>query len=242
MTHGGPDWGTGGPLATVFTLEDMAELAARLGSIDTFDRRGNILWFDDFENTLHKWATHYSGTDGSVSLSAIVSRNGAFSARLVTGNLTGNDAWLYRFFTPPRLSKLGFEISFAFQTTYATIIFAFNIDDGVDESIAEIRYTIATSKLEYRGADAAWHALQTIRTYSTLVYFHTMKLVIDPLTNKYVRLLWDTTEFDLSAISYYCEEGGGDVPEMAVYIKGESGEDVNAIMHLDDAILTQNEP
>jgi len=49
MPRGHPDYGQAGPTSLIATVPDLGELAARLGSNNTWDRRGFILWYDDFE-------------------------------------------------------------------------------------------------------------------------------------------------------------------------------------------------
>ncbi|GAI16225.1 unnamed protein product, partial [marine sediment metagenome] len=113
MTHGGPDWGTPGPLKTIYTLEDMAELVARLGSIVTFDRRGNIIWLDDFEGTLGKWGIETEGAGYSAQLSAEAARSGGFSAKLISPDDEEDRIGLKRWFPLPVESNIGFEFSWA---------------------------------------------------------------------------------------------------------------------------------
>ena len=56
MGHGYPDYGTQGPVSTVHSIQDLGELAVRLGSIVTFDRRGNVLWLDGFDSGIGAWS------------------------------------------------------------------------------------------------------------------------------------------------------------------------------------------
>lgn len=231
------------PIGPVYTSTDIAELAARLGSIVTFDRRGNVLWFEDFENTLGAWTTHYSGIGGSVALSTTRARSGSFSAKLVTGNVTGNEVWISRSFPLPSSDRLGFEVSFTIVEQMATIKFQIKIDaiNGNAYWLA-IQYTYATKKLEYQGIDWEWHTIQEILMGSSYSWFHTMKLVFDQHSGKYTRLIWDNAEFDLSTISYSCDVGGGALPKVTVWIEGVTASDLNVPMYIDDVIVTQNEP
>ena len=56
MAHGAPDWFGTTPQGMVHRVADLAELAARLGSPDVFDRRGNVLFMDSFENGQNNWS------------------------------------------------------------------------------------------------------------------------------------------------------------------------------------------
>src|SRR4030042_6725681 len=82
-----PDYSQSKPLGAVpvssnspvYTLTDSAELARRLGSITTFDGRGYILWYDDFEGGAvgTRWTT-----SGTVTQSAAYCRNGTYSCKI----------------------------------------------------------------------------------------------------------------------------------------------------------------
>ena len=96
MAHGHPDYGGAAPLATVYTLQDLAELAARLGSIDVFDRRGNVLLLDDFESGIKKWL--FGGT-GSYSAGWICDRaeHGGFCLSIQTEGAATSLVSAYRY-------------------------------------------------------------------------------------------------------------------------------------------------
>ena len=112
MAHGQPDFGLYAVKKTVSGLADLGELAVRLGSIITFDRRGDIVWFDDFEGDVFKWERDPSGVDAAIIVSPEAARNGAFSAKLTTGNLADDHATILHHLPYPVTSRVGFEISF----------------------------------------------------------------------------------------------------------------------------------
>ena len=63
-----PDYGRLSAQATVFPVTDLGELAARLGSIVSHDRRGDVIWLDGFEDGLDKWQPTTSGSGAAVDL------------------------------------------------------------------------------------------------------------------------------------------------------------------------------
>lgn len=249
MPHGGPDWGTLGPISTIYTIEDMAELAVRLGSIVTFDRRGNVVWLDDFEGGINCWRAGYQGTGAGVASSAESVRNGAFSAKLTPGNAEDDYAWAGHYCPYPVVSKVGFEISFALDDDTPLLdpelkatSFTHTLRDGSYYHYAELQYLSADRKLQYRDENLAWQDLATnllLHTYKTL--FHTVKLVIDLSTQKYVRAILDNVEYDMSTLSYYYTSGTS-----AAYwwqgVRAIARKTTNPSVYVDDAILTQNEP
>ncbi|GAI87669.1 unnamed protein product, partial [marine sediment metagenome] len=55
MAHGQPDFGMYAAKETVASLADVGELAARLGSIVAQDRRGDVIFLEDFEAPILNW-------------------------------------------------------------------------------------------------------------------------------------------------------------------------------------------
>jgi len=55
VAHGTPDWGVTAGARTVYQMTDLGELAVRLGSIVTHDRRGDVIFLEDFEEGMGRW-------------------------------------------------------------------------------------------------------------------------------------------------------------------------------------------
>lgn len=242
MAHGGPDWSTGGQISTVHTIEDLGELAARLGSIDTFDRRGNVLAFDDFESGIGKW--YRSGDAGyDISWDGNHGRNGGFCCKIMTGGAAGRVAYIYRRFGYPVLSRLGFEFSFA------TFLFGRYLELKTDLQTAAglhspaIRYVALTDTFEYNDDAGIYQTIPdlTWRPMDTAWGFDTIKLVVDYISNEYVRLIVNNQVIDLSGISYQV----GTVPAIpygTLEIRLTTDVAAQARTWVDDVIVTQNEP
>lgn len=242
MAHGGPDYGVGAPIKTVYTLEDMAELAVRLGSPVSFDRRGNVIWFDDFEHSFNKWFTVIGGTGGSAAITNEKARTGALSCKVVTGDETDDTAIIGHYEPYPVLSKLGFEISLLTAATKAYIEFPCVIYDGTYKHDPGIKYDCETYVWYYYNTSGGWTAFTNAAKLTPSAYiFHTIKLVIDPDTQKYVRFIANNVETDLSAISYR-HVADATNPVAGISISFAPKEDASKTIYYDDAIITQNEP
>ncbi|GAI49683.1 unnamed protein product, partial [marine sediment metagenome] len=61
MSRGQPDYGSSAVKEVAGTLADMGELAARLSSIVEYDRRGDVVYLDDFEEPVLKWSPLAAG-------------------------------------------------------------------------------------------------------------------------------------------------------------------------------------
>lgn len=242
MPHGQPDFGMYAIAETIYRLSDMAELAVRLGSIDTFDRRGNVVWLDDFEDNLSKWNIVSLGTGAGAALSTDGCRNGAKSVKLTTGNAQNDYICITHYSPRPVLSKIGFEISFTTDEDLNAHFFYIIYYDGTNRHQALICYNPTTDKLYYYNENGAAQELASnLNLYAYSTHYHTLKLVVDLETDKYVRLLLDETEYDLS--SYLIQESASaTLPRLEVQYLVRTNVASSESVYAEDAIITQNEP
>ena len=237
-----PDYGRLSAQATVFPVTDLGELAARLGSIVSHDRRGDVIWLDGFEDGLDKWQPTTSGSGAAVDLSTSRARNGLFSARLVAGSDTNRLAQIRRFLPFPSLSAFGLEISFGPPTTIDSLLLTLEINHGASRVQFQVRYRDTDDDLQYRDSVGAYITFATdITLIDTNRIFHTAKLVVDGRLGQYLRFIWDNTEYDLSGNAGFTV-APLTVARMDVIIDlvGRAGQ--NDIVYVDDVIITQNEP
>jgi len=241
MPHAGPDWGTYAPVSTIYSIQDLGELAARLGSIVTFDRRGNVFFVDDFESGIECW--YYSGSPGyTVLWSPAQHKSGGFSLELTPPVGANNYAYAYRFFPYPSKSRLGTEISFNLGGWIQELDFEVRVYDGVYWYQPYIRFFPETKTWQYHGDDGLYHDLSPTTGLIVGVMFHTFKLVYDLVTGKYARLIIDTTTFDMSALNMYKTDAPGELPSTSLLCRVIDSTTYLSKEWLDDLILTQNEP
>jgi len=242
MPHGGPDWSTGGQISTVHTVEDLGELAARLGSIVTHDRRGNITWYDDFESGVHQWVVDKTAGRGSVKWDATLSLRGGFSAKLTTGAIDGDRIMMDKWLTTPVISRLGYELSFDIPLYLDFIHFAIDVYDGEYENVIQFNWIEATKTWQYYGPDTNYHDLSPTMTLATANdIFHTVKVVADLTTGYYVRLIVNSYVYDLTD-KQYRKRASGFGPYLGLYYDITNDRATECSGYLDNAILTQNEP
>lgn len=243
MPHGQPDYGMYAEKRTTYGLADMGELAARLGSIVTFDRRGDVIWYEDFEDTYNKW-TLLSGVDtGTVAQSNERARRGDNSLKITTGALSGGATGSYHQEPYPVLSKVGFEAHC--HIYHATITFRVRVSiyTGTQRLRGGLAYDKPNTKWQYHNSGGTWTDLITGVDYPTgNTLFVPCKLVIDPTAQTYVRGIFSNREEDMSAIGLQVTADLVTAPHIEVYIYGLSAGTANQICYFDDIIITQNEP
>jgi len=218
-----------------------AELAARTSNLRTYDWRGSSLYSCDFGNGLPAAYILWSGLGGSVSLDPVYWRTAGYSLKLVGGStLLGYADWWIRIGAPPS-SRLGLQVEFAVDPDCLEFGIALTRDWGAFTRTGGLTLDMATNHLEY--TDAAY--THTHFADKTLVagprIFHKMKLVFDFATCKYVRGLFDGTEYDMSGYTGYSVGAvGADDVSAQMWIISRGG--MNDTAYVDNFTVTTNEP
>lgn len=242
MSHGGPDWGTAGPLGTVYTIEDMAELAARLGSIVTFDRRGNVVCLDDFEAAIPKWSVSpWVGTEYAILDSTSV-LSGSQAVRLHNPDTAFASIAISKGTSILGSKRLGYEFSFSRLSANLDLLLEIYYYTGARYLFAAAKFNNNNHKLYIYDKNVGYKEVATLGFLPDRSFlFSTIKLVIDFDTLKYVRVLFNINQYDISSIPLYTS-GSGVAPSIIAHItlnnKNADGGDV----WIDNYIVTQNEP
>jgi hypothetical protein len=242
MPHGHKDYGPTSSVSTVYAVLDMAELAARLRSVDTFDRRGNVLFLEDFQGDLAKLQTGTSGSGGSVSISAARARFGSFSCKMTTGDSTGNKAFVAPYLPYQVLSKIGVEFSWCPQSWLSKMELLVTHYTGSAYYQFYIRWNYTNDSWEYQDSAGAWQTLSPTALYARDVYtFNFTKLVMDLETDQYVRLVANEHTYDLADIAAWTD-ASSTVPSIIVEVTAYTRADNSCTVYLGHLLVTQNEP
>lgn len=242
MPRGQPDFGMYAAKETVSGLADVGELVARLGSIVTYDRRGDIVWLDDFESDILKWSYTTFGTGGSFEATAETARNGGFCAKLTTPTGELANITIIKKVPYPVLGKFGYEASFTKDDDHDFILLSSYLFDGTNYKYAGIKVDITNSRLMYIDSKGIWQSLATgITLYEAKDLFYTLKFVVDWVNSKYVRAIFANIEYDLSTYGVYTF-GDTRAPYLTIQVMEVTATEAAIIGYVDDVILTQNEP
>jgi len=242
MVHTAPDYSSKHKQVISFGDVNTNELAARLGSIDTFDRRGTVVWIDDFESGTKKWNYTTGGTGAAVSFSTDTARSGKQSLKLTTGDSIDDYAGIYKQFQRPFLKRIGAEISTTIHDDTKYIYIWLSSQFNGKNHQASIVLDENDSKIYYKGADSTYYVLDSDYGFINNIYtFYTLKLVVDFEVKEYVRFKIGGKEYDMSGISFPIYSGGS-----TWYLQYEISHTTNVnasrSIYLDDFILTQDEP
>ena len=242
MAHGTPDWGVTAGAVTTYQVTDLGELAVRLGSPISHDRRGDVIWWDDFECTLNKWQATLFSADASATLSDVRARNGRYSALLISGSDVVDFAEIRHHSPYPALSHMGFEYSFHNLTSIGDLTLLCIVFDGVNATWFRVKWDNVLNTLSYFNSAGVWVSLDaSLNLIATTGYFHTWKLVFDAAAGRFVRLLLDDVTYSLAGIAGYSFADASTPQLMASAIVGYRAGGSSSV-YVDDAIITQNEP
>jgi len=219
-----------------------AELAARLGALSRFERRGQIIFQDDFESGLSKWVPASSGDAGTIDLTTLSAFSGLFSVRMLTSTASPYAVQISRRLPYLALGKYGLEamihvdgnedyVRIGLYRESTTVRWRFILElDPVDR------------KLRYMNSGGTWTDIASIDPVDTYgPSFHFLKLVADLANLQYMRAYYDSYEADLSGV------GGNQASPAAssqiyVIISAAGLDSTQRWIRVDNVVVTQNEP
>ena len=228
-----------------------AELAARLGSHMTFDRRGTVFAYDDFEDAPLKWVV-YSGGGGTGNSATLSSSRYAHSGqgclKVIPPNVIDAYEYLERGFGGVAKNMLGAEISINRPNDVinrAAISLQIYTGTRLIRAGVSLQQT-AGGGISYQTAanaalDASWTTFDDTFTISSIPMSYPIKFVVDVENEKYVRCMFGGTEIDMS--SYTPHVANSVQSQMVIAtIYDVSKAAANPAMYFDNFILTIEEP
>lgn len=202
-----PDWSKYLPGSERHSLQDMSELAARLWSPCVYDRRGEVVWMNNFADGLSEWRLFEGGDGDAVTLSADYPNRGHYCAYLVTTTAALRAAGIYAYVYPPIRNKWGLEVGFSIGQAFDL----FTIDMGYHDGTYAYRgYAYIDGEndlLKLYDEEGDPQTIADIEVlHSAYGLYHVLKLVIDTEEGTYERILLDSEEYDVSEYSLYPTE------------------------------------
>lgn len=242
LERGLPDWSNVRKVSNVVGMSDMGELAVRLGSPVSYDRRGDVAFVDGFEHGISSWFTNVAAPGGAVELSTLQPRSGAYLAKITTEPTDPDGTYFGREWPFPVVSAMGLEVSFRTGTSLSLIHFFLQIYTGTTYAFGAASYRGAAGTLTYADSTATPVTLKSgIVPTPASTLLHTVKVVVDFTTLQYRYILLDNETFDLSGVACY-QTPSTDPPMVRITLQPEGDAVTNRLAYFDDVILTYNEP
>lgn len=242
MAHGTKDYGNVSPKETTYRLDDMAELAVRLGALPSLDRLGDIIYQEDFSHGIYNWTQLLEGVGASISLDTTHFKSSGFSAKLVAGSTAAKVAQIRMYFPYPVLSNFGLESCMTIGTDIESLIIGLSLSSGGTFYQGAIKIDPINDKIYYFSSAGAWVELvSSIDFYVDDYIYNNFKLVIDLTNIKYKRFCYNNGVKNMSGLDLY-SIFVGDPDSVVVDFAAYSKAGLNGISYLDNIIVTQNEP
>jgi len=219
----------------------LGELAARLDSPISWDRRGQVVRMQTFVDGLGYCVGAASGAGSSVGFDTGVFQTGKQSYKLITGTDVNKSAQvtMYSDFSPS--DRLGFEFAFSIASQPDFVNMGCTVWTGAKENYIYLRWLKTTNKLQVQDGDYAWQDVCDFQLPVVPQLFVSIKLVADLTLRSYVRLLSRGVEYDISAHTF-ARANSVTHPYLSYMIQAKETGVVSHMIYLDRMIVTTNEP
>lgn len=230
------------PNSNRFSLQDLGELAARLGSPAVFDRRGEIVWYDRCEYGATPWNITLDGVGAAVAVSTYNSYLSPYSLKMTSGNTADASVSVSRRFCLFDITSIGLEVTLL---NYAQVIdyrikIAYTLDGIVYTAILKVVYD--DNKIYYYDESGNFVELVTAgAAANNVLRFVSTKLVVDLQTHTYRRIIYDLRHHE--GLTFPIKQAAsvvGDYFEITIQVNGENLNE--AVAYLGQVIVTSNEP
>lgn len=241
MVHGAPDYSNIQKDVAVYRLDDMAELAVRLGSPDVWDRRGDVYHIQDFEYGIQSWDSIVTGTGASMFLTGLGANQGGYCADLYTASASGGNVHYRRGFPLTKSRKLGVEVHFKPIVNFGRIESWIDWYDGSYHRYAFIRFNAVTKAISYKASDGSLVTIIEDIEWDPLVqYYHFFKWTVDFDNEEYLWLRYNERTVDMSGIPFFVE-ADTEHPSFIVNFRFYDDGTGQGHCRLDTIVLTYNE-
>ncbi len=242
MPHGTPDWGLVGPISVLYGLDDLGEQAVRLGAVSSWDRIGHVVFQDNFSEGVGAWYSIVSSADGTICPFTENALSSPFCIRMVNGSGGATYARMNHYLGYGYRGRCGLECNIAFGPDIEYIKFGFFSSLPTGRQLFYVRFTPATGLLEHGMDPAPWTAFDNVGILGGNIWeWRNVKLVVDFVTGFFDKFVFLGTVYDMSAIP--CQTMVILAPwNWHILIENDSTTDDQYEMHLDDVIVTIDEP
>ncbi len=223
----------------------LAELAVRNGSINSFDRRGEVIFQDSF-SSLSRY-----GFSGSVGYTATLSTTitdevSDVALKLVTPAVNANFAGFTRIIPFAKLTSFGIEIHATIpSTTKGKYYISLELYDGTNLNSSIFLYDASVNKYQYRNSSGTYTDLASSKVLpipgSSGAQFHKFKVVSNPSNGKYIRIIVNNDAYEIPTIAI--RVSASVLPAALIGGFLVTNTDATSLTsYVSKCIMTQNEP
>lgn len=218
-----------------------AELASRLGSLMTYDRRGQLLFQTDFSRGLEWFRLEDNPNSWTYEIDSEHCQTGGFSLRVDSPEAADQlcSFGLYDYVAVS--GKVGIEIAFSCSSAATKLELWIGVYDGTNYHIGALQYLVADGNLAYLNSSYVFTLAKDGPTKSVSPdHWEYLKLVIDTDNDLYERVLWNASAIDVSSNALYAGASSAE-PRIYVTLIIRSITTPAVSWYIDRAILTVSE-
>lgn len=203
MAKGHADYGQAGSENTMPQLSDMGELAVRLGANSRYRRTGRNIFLSEFTENNSGFVLGGYGIDGAILISSTMNYQQSPGIRMCNTANPNNLLTASYYFSLPTLTRIGLEWSVSFPTVGDRLDVRITTAYGGTGRVFTILMDLTNSLISYMSSAGPNTTLITSAFPSNSNVPFNCKLVMDILTNEYVRFIFDHVEYDMSNIACF---------------------------------------
>lgn len=241
MAHGLPDDSDVKRDEAVFNLQDMGELAVRLGSPMIYHRGGIVLFLETFEDGAGNWTLTATNAVYPIEPSPDVAHSNGISLRLYVPASASDYAEMQA--DLPYLGDDVYGFSMMLSTLAATPYIYHRIYVYTGTHIFDYVIRIAPGKgfIHVKDHNGAWQLIASgVNFFASNKLFRYAQLVIDWENQAYTRYVFGQTAYDLSGyLPQSALNGVTAHTELIVRVEPEAA--TAATVYTDSIIFTQGE-
>ena len=218
----------------------LSELAARLGSPVSYERRGTVVYINDFSKGASRGELQANGTLATATISADRAMESGYALKLTRG--TDNDGWA-EIVDALSLATYSGLIGFEIHTTYSNANDVFIVElhkhDGTNGVVFGIKWDMSNGVLYYRDSVNAWASLnKTYKPYGFTWHFIPLKLVVNLTTSRYVGLYIGDDWVGVGGTPGYTFASSRDASLEVVVSFSANGDSMNSTIYVTNLIVT----
>ena len=217
----------------------LRELVARLGGTDLTDKKGTILFADNFESPTLSW-TWSTGGNAYWTYDYNLFLSGSRSLKCVTD--TDGGVSIMRYYPLPPSKRIGLSLLFGSPSSGTKLSLESWYHEGTVYMHAGVKIHFNTSTVWLTQTGIGDIEILTLEGFNTgISCFYPLKLVVDFAKRKYQRLIIGFEEYDISAYDIlYLPYPIYNQLTLAVSVTPQLH--IGGSVNIDDSVLTYSEP
>jgi len=237
-----PDFGVSALNASSMIITDLSELAVRQGSINRFDRTGTVLFQEAFDYGRGNWFENSYPAGAFATLNGEYFSTRPYSLRLQSTTDVGSYCGVSCCLPFPFMAPMGIEVHFKGYTQFKQLIMQFILHDGTSQH----RIDCAINGDDDNIKVYKWPGGYTSVSEDDLYFgvgspFHVLKIVADPLTGYYHRLMIDEMDYSIPTFAIRKTSPSSRPQLYGLIMLIPTSGDVETVF-IDNIIITINEP